>query len=128
MRQYNPLSNGIFNNEERGVFSMKKTLTRVLSLVMILAMFVSAMPLAMAEEIAIAGITLTGPSGSLTGGQTAQIGCTVTPEGATENVEWSCSPTSVASVVGDSAYLFWFLITNLSIAGMFMKFSACWNA
>lgn len=77
---------------------MKKTLTRVLSLVMILAMFVSAMPLAMAEEIMITDITLTGPSGSLTVGQTAQIGCTVTPDNTTEAVEWSCSPTSVATV------------------------------
>ena len=106
-------SYGYLKSCKKEVFSMKKTLTRVLSLVLVLAMFVSAVPLALADEtepVAIESIELSAPAGSpaidnvhvIPMGGTAQIGCEITPETATEEIVWTSRNEEIATVSNGS--------------------------
>lgn len=78
---------------------MKKTLTRVLSLVMVLAMFVSAMPLAMAEGETITAVTAVSPASlELEVGEAQQLTATYEPTTAAADLDWASTSSAIASV------------------------------
>lgn len=78
---------------------MKKTLTRVLSLVMVLAMFASAMPLAMADGEVITAVTSVSPSSAtLEVGETVTLTATIEPATATADLDWASTSSAIASV------------------------------
>jgi len=95
-------SYGELKSYEKEVFSMKKTMTRVLSLVLVLAMFVSAVPLALADEeptpVPMTGVELTAPSGDIIAGGSYTIGAAKSPSNTTEKLVWTSSDETIATV------------------------------
>lgn len=85
---------------------MKKSLSRILSLALVLAMLISVVPFALAAET-VTGVTITGGSGTVAVGGTVTFSAEVSVDGSLEEggtavsreVTWESSNPSVATVV-----------------------------
>ena len=85
---------------------MKKSLSRILSLALVLAMLISVVPFALAAET-VTGVTITGGSGTVAVGGTVTFSAEVSVDGSLEEgetavsreVTWESSDPSVATVV-----------------------------
>ena len=85
---------------------MKKTMSRILTLVLVLAMLVSVVPMALADGVAGTVTINNKPSESVAIGETVSLTATATPTADSgysqkDEIAWSCSPEG-ASVSGGS--------------------------
>lgn len=84
---------------------MKKSLSRILSLALVLAMLISVVPFALASET-VTGVTITGGSGTVAVGGTVTFSAEVSVDGSLEEgetavsreVTWESSNPSIATV------------------------------